>query len=231
LKDEYELLTRAMRIFKSLFELASPYVESTIEYIWGLFILAPRQIQFALGLFVLCALLMRLFHTRRSTRSVRRAAKRKKRKRSQKMRLAQRLLNRIWQKNKTEEEVFRLVRTIDPYAFEELILYAIERNGFKIRRGNSYSGDGGIDGKATLYGQLFLIQAKRYRSYISAKHVEDFVHLCEEKKTKGLFVHTGRTGGLSKTRTDKSGLVTIVSGQKLLLLLTGKPLNYTPFIK
>ncbi|HCJ0405636.1 TPA: restriction endonuclease, partial [Klebsiella variicola] len=59
------------------------------------------------------------------------------------------------------------LRKIDPFVFEELLLEGFERRGFEVIRNRRYTGDGGIDGRVKIDGQTWLIQAKRYTSYIA----------------------------------------------------------------
>lgn len=113
------------------------------------------------------------------------------------------------------------LRKIDPLAFEELILTAIEDDNVKVRRNLCYSGDGGIDGELTHRGQRVLIQAKRYSAHIQRAHVAAFASVCAAQSALGLFVHTGRTGeGSRGVATEAGGHVVIVSGHRLVEFLT-----------
>ena len=112
------------------------------------------------------------------------------------------------------------LRKIDPYVFEELVLDGFQANGYRVIRNNRYSGDGGIDGRVQYNGKTYLIQCKRYKSYIQISHVEEFGRLCEEAGLYGFFVHTGKTGAGSWE--GKSRRIRFVSGERLLSLLSGK---------
>ncbi|MND22408.1 Restriction endonuclease [compost metagenome] len=111
------------------------------------------------------------------------------------------------------------LRKINAYTFEELILTSLAAQGVKIQRNKRYSNDGGIDGRATLDGIPMLIQAKRYQSFVSTQHVQDFVALCKQEHCVGLFIHTGRTPKAAFEAVRGSHVV-IVSGPKLIELLT-----------
>lgn len=111
---------------------------------------------------------------------------------------------------------FAYLRKVDPFVFEEMILEAYEQRGYRVKRNHRYTGDGGIDGRVYLDGQLHLIQAKRYAGHITAAHVREFYQLVTANGCKGLFVHTGRT---SRYLVRGNERVTIVSGQQLLELL------------
>jgi len=115
------------------------------------------------------------------------------------------------------------LRAMDPLAFEELLLEAFERRGHRVIRNRRYTGDGGVDGEVIIDGERWLIQAKRYRDSIRPEHVREFALLCATRRRRGLFIHTGRTGGMSRTIALSAGGIEIVSGQRLLALLTGAP--------
>jgi len=117
--------------------------------------------------------------------------------------------------------VFAYLRKVDPYRFEDMILSELARRGLKIIRGTSYSGDGGIDGTFYLGKQLYLIQAKRYAKYIKQEHVWAFDAICQRRKAKGLFVHTGKTPSSLRELKRQAGVVRIISGEELLQLFAG----------
>lgn len=110
---------------------------------------------------------------------------------------------------------FGYLRKINCFVFEELILSSIEKQGKIIKRNKSYSNDGGLDGifYDKKYGKI-LIQSKRYKSYISKKHVEEFLQIVKKNNYKGIFVHTGKTGKYTKLLEDKN--VCFVSGEYLI---------------
>jgi len=115
------------------------------------------------------------------------------------------------------------LRAMDPLAFEELLLEAFEQRGHRVIRNHRYTGDGGVDGEVVIDGERWLIQAKRYRETIRPEHVRDFAMLCATRRRRGMFIHTGRTGGVSRTVALGADGIEIVSGQRLLALLTGAP--------
>ncbi|MGI9375865.1 MAG: restriction endonuclease [Tsuneonella suprasediminis] len=117
------------------------------------------------------------------------------------------------------------LRAMDPLAFEELLLEAFEQRGHRVIRNRRYTGDGGVDGEVVIDGERWLIQAKRYRDAIRPEHVRDFAMLCATRKRRGMFIHTGRTGGMSRTVVLSADGIEIVSGQRLLALLTGAPFH------
>tara|TARA_B100001989_G_C24539729_1_gene466792 strand:+ start:1916 stop:2440 length:525 start_codon:yes stop_codon:yes gene_type:complete len=118
----------------------------------------------------------------------------------------------------TPQEQFYYLRGLDAFVFEEMILTSLKRKGFIIVRNDGYTGDGGVDGRAYFNDQHFLIQAKRYKGHIKANDIEEFSKICERRKGRGLFVHTGKTGDKAKTLA-KDKKMEIVSGARLLALL------------
>jgi restriction system protein len=109
------------------------------------------------------------------------------------------------------------LRKIDPFVFEELLLYSFHLNGAKVIRNKRYTNDGGIDGKVMDHKGNSLIQAKRYSSHIDLSHVKEFNILIEESNwaNHGYFIHTGRTGkGVYETL--KGSNITLISGKKLV---------------
>lgn len=121
-----------------------------------------------------------------------------------------------------EGQKINYLKKINPYVFEELILYSLKEKGYKVIRNKSYSNDGGIDGKFYIDNQLFLVQAKRYQNHINKKHVTDFERIVIEHKAKGIFCHTGLTGKGSKEEFNNSQFIDFYSGSKLLKLLFEK---------
>ncbi|ORM84298.1 restriction endonuclease [Pantoea deleyi] len=111
------------------------------------------------------------------------------------------------------------LRKMNPYVFEEMLLTALSRQGFRIKRNARYSGDGGMDGQVWIAGQRWLIQAKRYGASINARHIAAFGELVRDEACRGLFIHTGRTGEVSREAFRCYPDVTLISGQRLLQLL------------
>lgn len=138
----------------------------------------------------------------------------------QQRRKARRIHSRLLSGELSGGAAMAYLRKIDPYVFEELVLDGFESNGFKVTRNRRYSGDGGIDGNVRFEGEDYLVQCKRYRAYIQAKHVEDFAELCTRRGLDGFFVHTGKTGQGAKDA--RCGCVEVVSGDRLLGLLSSK---------
>ncbi|WP_407263626.1 restriction endonuclease [Klebsiella pneumoniae] len=112
------------------------------------------------------------------------------------------------------------LRKIDPFVFEELLLEGFEAHGFRTIRNKRYTGDGGIDGRVIIGKYRYLIQAKRYRGHIALQHVQEFEKLLKRHNCRGSFCHTGKTGAGSKSVSIASERMEIISGQRLIDLLT-----------
>lgn len=124
-----------------------------------------------------------------------------------------------------EAQVMIYLRKVDPFVFEEILLVAISQNkNCKIIRNDKYTGDGGIDGRF-IYNEngkkyLYLVQAKRYSSYINNQDILLLSKkVAEEKAYKGLFIHTGKSGKGAWGNVMQLNNIEIISGNKLLNLV------------
>jgi restriction system protein len=118
-----------------------------------------------------------------------------------------------------------ILRKMNPYAFEELLLTCCQEQRWEIERNFKYTGDGGLDGRVTIAGKLYLIQAKRYRGYINPKHIRDFDQVIQgEKAMGGFFIHTGKTGEMSKELL-REYQISLLSGQRLVDFVLGQKLR------
>ncbi len=121
---------------------------------------------------------------------------------------------------KYDGQKINYLKNIDPFVFEELLLTAFQKKGFKIHRNKKYTGDNGVDG--TIYdhqNNQILIQAKRYKNYINKQHIQDFGNLIHAKKCQGFFIHTGKTGKYSHQLAQELN-IQIISGSKLINLIS-----------
>lgn len=139
---------------------------------------------------------------------------------------AARVRNKLANGDFLPSQAFSYLRKINPYTFEELVLDGFERAGYRVKRNDSYSGDGGIDGRISKSGRRYLVQCKRYSGHISKRHVEQFSEVCRRKHAKGVFVHTGKTGKGSSDIASEMGNVVIMSGEDMLELIGYAKHNY-----
>lgn len=123
---------------------------------------------------------------------------------------------------KKPEQVISYLKQIDPYLMEELVLSALKNHNHAVTRNSRYSGDGGIDGKAVIYGKKYFVQTKRYKDHISKNDLLDFSFLCKKNNVRGLFVHTGKTGKGAKGVNFNSKHIEIISGERLVRLIQNK---------
>ena len=166
---------------------------------------------------LLCLALLRLLRVRRRSRGGRSLHERNKR--ASHARLA--TLNND-ELSASPDRAFGYLRNVDFFVFEEMILTAFEQRGVKVIRNRRYTGDGGIDGRVIIGGETLLIQAKRYDSHINAGDVAAFAEICRNKRKRGLFIHTGRTGKKAHNNAVEANGIEIVSGRRLLDLLQGR---------
>ena len=147
----------------------------------------------------------------------------KNKKHQQYIRLAEIVLKRLRDRSTIVQlpEALGILRKMNPYAFEELLLTCCHEQGWEIERNFRYSNDGGIDGRVLIAGKLYLVQAKRYKNYINPKHIRDFHRVIEgDKAVGGFFIHTGKTGDMSKELL-REYRITLLSGQRLVNFVLG----------
>ncbi len=138
---------------------------------------------------------------------------------------------RDWKGPGLRPRMLAYLRKIDALVFEELVLTAFEAGqGLSIIRNDAYTGDGGIDGRVYLDGNLYLIQAKRYEGAIDAQHVRKFGEIAADREAKGgIFVHTGRTPPGAYRQLAQHRDVILISGDRLVELMQAKPLALLAF--
>lgn len=124
--------------------------------------------------------------------------------------------------NDNEMWMLSYLRKINPFVFEELILYCFKKEGYKVYYNKRYTGDGGIDGKVKINGKVRLIQDKRYTGYVNKEHIRKFNELCLNKNTYGYFIHTGKTGEGIQAVQSEFPAITVISGKNLIDFIYGK---------
>ena len=140
------------------------------------------------------------------------------------IRLAAHVLEQLRSDEVQLPKALAILRRMNPYAFEELLLTCCHEQGWEIERNFSYSKDGGLDGRVTIAGKLYLIQAKRYRGYINPQHIHDFHKVIQrEKAYGGFFIHSGKTGELAQELLREYG-ISLISGQRLVDFVLGRRL-------
>lgn len=120
-----------------------------------------------------------------------------------------------------------ILRKMNPYTFEELLLTCCEEQGWQIQRNFRYSTDGGVDGHVLIAGKLYLLQAKRYSAHIKSEHIRDFHKVIQQEEAAGgFFIHTGKTGQLSKELLRERQINLISSQQLVCVRSAGKNCRY-----
>ena len=146
-------------------------------------------------------------------------------KHQQNIRRAELVLKRLRSGRVQLPKALGILRRMNPYAFEELLLTCCQNQGWTIERNFRYTGDGGLDGRVTIAGRLYLIQAKRYRGYINLKHIRDFNQAIQQEKAYGgFFIHSGKTGELAKELL-REYRISLLSGQRLVNFVLGQKLK------
>lgn len=107
------------------------------------------------------------------------------------------------------------LRKVDPFVFEELVLYSFRKAGYRIIRNARYTGDGGVDGRVIRDGKRYLLQMKRYSGFIHLEDVQALDALCRKKNRGGLFVHTGRVPDSVREYLAGGSRVVLVDGARL----------------
>lgn len=138
-------------------------------------------------------------------------------------------------------ELLSTVRSIDPRAFELLVIELLRRMGYGTQniaesiRHTGKSGDGGIDGEIyqdVLGLDKIFIQAKRYKegSSVGREDLQKFVgSLNERKSKKGIFItssHFNENARLYVERVDVS--ISLIDGKMLADLMYRHDLGVSP---
>lgn len=120
--------------------------------------------------------------------------------------------------------VLGTLRKINPYVFEELVLLCLAERGFETWARDAYSNDGGVDGWAVIRDRAVVVQAKRWQGHVRHRDIRALSGVAAAAAGVGLFVHTGRTGRMSRVTARRYG-VNILSGRQLYDLVVGNPLD------
>ena len=124
-----------------------------------------------------------------------------------------------------EEALLRIVRRIEPSAFERLCQRILRESGFAKVEVTGRSGDGGIDGSGVLRVNLIsfhvLFQCKRYAGPVSASEIRDFRGAMVGRADKGLFITTGAFTKDAKREAVRDGApaIDLIDGMDLCILL------------
>jgi restriction system protein len=134
---------------------------------------------------------------------------------------------RLLKNEKQPNYIFGMLRKIDPFVFEELILLCFKERGYTVKRNSRHTGDHGIDGIVFNEGNdKLLLQVKRYSQSINPQHIYEFSRVIQREEARGgFFIHTGRTG--NKSKILKAENIRILSGNSLLFFVLGKKIDFS----
>jgi restriction system protein len=123
------------------------------------------------------------------------------------------------------DALLKVLRTMDPSAFERLAQRLLRESGFVKVEVTGKSGDGGIDGSGVLRMNLIsfqvLFQCKRYAGSVSAGTVRDFRGAMQGRADKGLIITTGTFTADARREATRDGApaIDLIDGEALTDLL------------
>jgi restriction endonuclease Mrr len=120
--------------------------------------------------------------------------------------------------------IFPILKPLNPFVFEEVLLAALEKCDYHIIRPEKQTKDNGIDGSFAYGGYFYVIQAKLYGSEANPDHLKMFAHaLTWHQAARGFFFHTGRATDAFKEEAERyAPMIEVVSGTKLGAFLLGQ---------
>lgn len=121
-------------------------------------------------------------------------------------------------------ELLEKLKTVDPYAFERIILILLKRMGYGDFIETAKSGDGGIDGiinEDQLGLERIYIQAKRYsETKVRETDIRNFIGAMSGDTHKGIFVTTSTFDEKAKVKArDAHHKIILLDGSKLVDLM------------
>lgn len=123
-----------------------------------------------------------------------------------------------------KDELLAKLKTVDPYAFEKMILILLNRMGYGDFIETSKSGDGGIDGiinEDELGLEKIYIQAKRYNeNKVRETDIRNFIGAMSGDTRKGIFVTTSSFDDKAKAKAREAHhSIILLDGSKLVDLM------------
>lgn len=126
---------------------------------------------------------------------------------------------------KWKDELLRIVRSMDPSAFERLCQRVLRESGFIKVEVTGRAGDKGIDGVGVLRIKLLSFhvsfQCKRYKDSVGSPEIRNFRGSMSAKTDKGIFITTGTFTKDAQEEAIRDGAVAIdlIDGDELCDLL------------
>lgn len=122
--------------------------------------------------------------------------------------------------SQVKSELLEKLKTIDPFAFERLILKLLKKMGYGDVIETAKTGDGGIDGiinEDKLGLEKIYMQAKRYNeNKVREKEIRNFIGAMSGDTSKGIFVTTSTfdDGAMEKAKNAHHKII-LIDGYKL----------------
>lgn len=123
-----------------------------------------------------------------------------------------------------KNDLLEILKGIDPYYFEKVILILLKKMGYGEFVETSKSGDGGIDGiinEDKLGLDKIYIQAKRFNeNKVREKDIRNFIGAMSGDTNKGVFVTTSLfdPGAVEKAKNAHHKII-LIDGNKLVDLM------------
>jgi restriction system protein len=123
-----------------------------------------------------------------------------------------------------KDELLSMLKEVDPYAFEKIILILLKKMGYGDFIETAKSGDGGIDGiinEDQLGLERIYIQAKRYsENKVRETDIRNFIGAMSGDTHKGIFVTTSTFDEKAKVKArDAHHKIILLDGSKLVDLM------------
>jgi restriction system protein len=119
--------------------------------------------------------------------------------------------------------VFTKLRELNPFVFEEVLLYCCRLWKYHVLPKEGFTKDNGIDGCFAYKGYFYTLQAKLYSGEANPEHLRLFSNAIGwHHAAKGFFMHTGKTSEEFKQAAAELKNIEVVSGQKLVDFILGK---------
>jgi restriction endonuclease Mrr len=119
--------------------------------------------------------------------------------------------------------IFPILKQLNPFVFEEVLLQACERWQYHAIRTEKQTKDNGIDGGFACGGYFYVLQAKLYGGDPVPEHLGMFAKAIGwHQAARGFFCHTGRATEEFVAEAARHPQIEVVSGRKLTDFLLGE---------
>jgi len=132
--------------------------------------------------------------------------------------------------------LIEILKQTTPTGFEHLCGRLLREYNFEDVRITQSSGDGGIDGTATLKLNPFVnmsvyFQCKRYQGNVPISHIREFVGILATEQNgtdRGIFITTGTLPKSAHELEKKNTKLELIDGEKLVAMFEKAGLGVTP---